>query len=119
MSSEMIELLAGIALGFIPFVIYLIAKEYPPKNINSFYGYRTNRSMKNEDTWQEANIYANRLFIPVGILTIIIAIICYAYSSRQIVAITGFSLAILSIAVLGITEWHLHKTFDKHGHRKQ
>lgn len=24
---------------------------HPPKNINGLYGYRTSRSMKNEDTW--------------------------------------------------------------------
>ncbi len=121
MSGEIIELLVGIALAFIPFVIYLIAKKYPPKNINSFYGYRTNRSMKNVDTWQEANTYTNRLFVPVGILTLItvlISAILPGVPLGRVTTITTCVLVTLSLSILGITEWHLYKTFDENGNKR-
>ncbi len=31
--------------------------KYPPKQVNNVLGYRTNMSMKNEETWKFANVY--------------------------------------------------------------
>ncbi|OOQ60597.1 SdpI family protein [Mucilaginibacter pedocola] len=48
-------------------IIFLIAgyiqKLYPPKKINALYGYRTDSSMKNQQTWDEGNRYSTALMI--------------------------------------------------------
>ncbi len=36
----------------------LILKKFPPRNINSLYGYRTGRSMKSQQAWDFAQLYS-------------------------------------------------------------
>lgn len=59
-------LLAGIVF----FVMGFITKKFPPKKINSFYGYRTNASIKNQEQWDFAQQFA-----PIKIMQIAIAMI--------------------------------------------
>ena len=64
--------LTGIIVTILGIIFYL----YPPKKINHLYGYRTKRSMRNQETWDAANRYSTVLMILAGILTIISGIIC-------------------------------------------
>ena len=41
-------------------------QKHPPKNINGFYGYRTSRSMKNQQTWDYAHRVCGKLWLRVG-----------------------------------------------------
>lgn len=41
--------------------------KYPPKQVNNVLGYRTNMSMKNEETWKFANVYWDILLIHITI----------------------------------------------------
>ena len=50
MSPE-VELLVSIGYVILIVLFAIIVKTYPPKKINHFYGYRTSRSMKNQETW--------------------------------------------------------------------
>ena len=55
----------------IPLVMVLFGRRFrrrPPKNINSFYGYRTAMSMKNQDTWRFAHAYCGRLWFRWGLI---------------------------------------------------
>lgn len=47
----------------------------PPKKINSFYGYRTRRSMQNNETWEFAHKFSGKIMFIVGILLLIVSII--------------------------------------------
>lgn len=47
----------------------------PPKKINSFYGYRTRRSMQNIETWEFAHKFSGKIMFIVGIILLIISII--------------------------------------------
>ena len=42
-------------IGPLMLVLSLIFFYFPPKKINLVYGHRTSMSMKNQDTWDEAN----------------------------------------------------------------
>lgn len=44
-----------------------ILRFFPPKKINSFYGYRTPRSMKNQENWDFAQKYAGQLMLSWGL----------------------------------------------------
>ncbi|WP_080873897.1 SdpI family protein [Oceanobacillus timonensis] len=55
-------------------VASIILKISSPDNINSIYGYRTKRSMKNQKLWDFAQKYSAKILIIVGILNILIGI---------------------------------------------
>ncbi|RYU89560.1 SdpI family protein [Mucilaginibacter terrigena] len=62
-------------IGLIFILAGLIQKRYPPKKINSLYGYRTTRSMKNQQNWDEGNSYSTRLMIKCGLILFVAGII--------------------------------------------
>ncbi|MEF9934742.1 MAG: SdpI family protein [Clostridium sp.] len=87
--------------------------KFPPKSINSFYGYRTSRSMKNEEVFAEANSYSGKLIINTGFIYISIAIfmIGLTYEFENLFWVTywgiiGFVLIFLGVVFLK-TESHL------------
>ena len=82
MSYEIFILpLLTISIGYIMF-------NYPPKKINHFVGYRTFRSMKNENNWIFANKYCGKSWIIIGIIMLIITIILFLLNHLKIVNIT-------------------------------
>ncbi|MDO4465741.1 MAG: SdpI family protein [Bacillota bacterium] len=48
---------------------------HPPKNINSFYGYRTTRSMRNLDTWNFAHRICGKLWMQMGAILFVVSTI--------------------------------------------
>jgi uncharacterized membrane protein len=55
--------------------VSILFRLYPPKNVNSIYGYRTPSSMKNGDTWKKANDYSSSLFLKLSICLVIIQVV--------------------------------------------
>ncbi len=51
----------------------IIMTIFPPKKINSFYGFRTNRSMKNQENWDFAQQHFSRQLIFAGLITIFVS----------------------------------------------
>lgn len=58
-----------IIMGAICFIVGLIYKSFPPKNINYIYGWRTSLAMKNQETWKEAQKYGANLFVLGGLIS--------------------------------------------------
>jgi|SRR6056300_504377 uncharacterized membrane protein len=50
-------------IGSLLLVIFSIVKKFPPKKINSLYGYRTGRSMKSQEAWEFAQSYSTELML--------------------------------------------------------
>jgi len=46
-----------------------------PNHINIWYGYRTQRSMKNEDTWAFAHRHLGRTWMIVGAVMLVVSVI--------------------------------------------
>ena len=96
-----------------------------PKEINSFFGYRTVRSMKNHDTWKFAHRYAGRLFFIVGLATLVPTVAAQIpfYNSPDnvigtiSVIIMSVQLAIIVLSLIP-TEIALKKNFNDDGTRK-
>ena len=62
----------------IPVLMIVIGKVFiknPPKTINRIYGYRTSRSMKNQNTWNFAHLYCGKLWWKIGWVMLPLAII--------------------------------------------
>ncbi len=105
--------------GVIILVVALLYKFFPPKRQNWIYGYRTSTSMKNEETWNEANKYAANLMVIISIATIIIGSLVYIlFPLKTGINLLGISLVSMLILIIVLTEIHLKNIFDKEGNRK-
>lgn len=94
------------------------------KTINNASGYRTKRSMKNQDTWDFAQKYCARISLYMVFPSLILAIVIMpTVISKSIDRIgwIGFGITIiqmLSFVVIVIsTEKALKNTFDESGNR--
>ncbi|HBA67867.1 MAG TPA: hypothetical protein DCZ40_00690 [Lachnospiraceae bacterium] len=62
----------------IPILMIVIGKvfiNHPPKKVNGIYGYRTSRSMKNQDTWNFAHLYCGKLWWKIGWIMLPLSVI--------------------------------------------
>ncbi len=96
--------------------------KHPPKEVNSLVGYRTRRSMQNEDTWRFANEYAGKLFWKLGIWMLIPSVLLPLVTlGKDESTIADFGVVLLMIqcaimvAAIFPTEWALKRTFDEEG----
>ena len=96
-----------------------------PKKINYIFGYRTDMSMKNRETWEFAHKYMGKLWFRLGFLLIPITVIPMLFvlgNSENVVAtvglIVGFVNTVTLIVPIFFTEKALNKAFDKDGNRK-
>ena len=85
-----------------------------PKEINYIFGYRTNMSMKNKDTWEFAHKYMGKLWFRLGWMLIPISVIPMLF----VIGKGEDIVLIILIAPIFPTEKALKKTFDKDGNRK-
>ncbi|MCY7781213.1 MULTISPECIES: SdpI family protein [unclassified Bacillus (in: firmicutes)] len=60
--------MAGLVGGGLMIIAGILIKLFPPKSINSMYGYRTRLSMTDHILWNEANRYSASLMILSGLV---------------------------------------------------
>ncbi len=92
----------------------------PPGKINWIYGYRSKRSMKNQDTWDFAHRYVGRVWLKWGMgagFASLILWMLFPYGEPMISIIMYGQLFCLLFPVI-LTESALKKTFTKDGQRK-
>ena len=96
----------------------------PPKKINSFFGYRTSRSMRNQETWFYAHRYLGKLWKLLAPMLAVLAIVPMALTygkTNDEMSTVGLIVCFVQLALLlcslPITEQYLKRTFDEHGRR--
>lgn len=96
-----------------------------PKEINRLIGYRTKRSMQNQDTWKFAHDYCGRLWWIIGwiiLLPSVVVQIPFLKSTYEVIGIVGAAILLVQLAVLLIsifpTESALKRTFSDDGTRR-
>jgi uncharacterized membrane protein len=106
----LIPFLIGITL----LVAGLILLNYPPKKINSLYGYRTASSMKSKERWDFAQRYSSIELIKISALLVLFSLIgIIYYPSKGLAMVLAFILLLLSIVILIIrVEKAIKKRFD-------
>ncbi|MCE2613793.1 SdpI family protein [Flavobacteriaceae bacterium D16] len=108
LSPSLIVILAG-----------LIWQQFPPKKINHLYGYRTQRSMKNQQTWDYANRIGPVMFIKTGSYLLLIGVLAYWLSEPTgAIWISGVTMVVGLIAGVIACERKLEKRFDAEGNPK-
>ena len=113
----------------IPIILIVFGRvlwKHCPKKVNVFYGYRTNRSMKNVDTWRFANEYCGKLWWKIGwiILVPFAAVqIPFYHNDDDTIGLVGLVISAVQIGILVAslfpTEAALKKTFDDEGNRRE
>ena len=101
------------------FFMSIIFYYFPPKKINSIYGYRTHRTIQNRTVWDFANRlfgiillkYSGISFIAALILTFINEALMNSWFSM------AFMIFTLLVAIIS-TEKELNKNFDDEGNKK-
>jgi|SRR5690606_7511321 len=108
-------LIIPVSYGLISIVAGFIMLKFPPKKINSLYGYRTSSSMKSQERWNFAQIYSSKEMIKLGFLISLCGLIgLIYYPNEKTATILGLSLMILTIIVLLIrVELAIKKKFKQ------
>ena len=115
----------GLLIGILlPAVLVLLSgflwQRFPSKKINHLYGYRTRRSMQNQQTWDYANRIGPVMFIKTGIYLIIIGVLAYwLFSPNTAILISIVAMVVGLIAGLISCEQKLAQHFDEKGNPKQ
>ena len=96
-----------------------------PHNINSTFGYRTKRSMMNEDTWKFAHLYIGKLWFICGLIILLPSVAVMLFVLGKEVNTVGTVGAILvfvqMLPMFGTiipTEKALKKNFDEYGRHR-
>jgi uncharacterized membrane protein len=98
-------------------VVGLIFYKFPPKYGSIYSGYRTSRSKKNIEIWNEANKYSAKLLITyscVNLLSVILLLLIFRNSSGVLTIIVLLSLVLSTMSILLMvlfTENHLKNTY--------
>jgi uncharacterized membrane protein len=110
-------MLYSLIFGLVTLGFGIIPKIVRPRKINSWYGYRTPLSQKNQDTWDEGNKYYANQHIVAGVILIILGKIGFIalQGKGYLVPLVAF-LPVLYFTVF-TTEKHLKKVFDSNGMR--
>ena len=90
-------LLAGIIFIIVGAIMY----QFPPKKINSLYGYRTAQSMKNQKNWDFAQVYGSKALGVFGLILLIISFTrtFFSFNNDQH-ALFGLFILIVGIAIM-------------------
>jgi len=81
--------------GILITAIGWVYMKYPPKKVNRLYGYRTRRSMANQEIWDYANILGAKMILYLGLILLVLGTILYfLYPVDHIIMITTFTLLI-------------------------
>lgn len=74
-----------------------------PTKINRLFGYRTKKSMRNEDTWKFAHKYIGNLWLVEGLILIILSVVsmlCVIEKNDVIVIVVSLTLCIVEIIAI-------------------
>lgn len=101
-------------IGAIFIIAGLIMLIFPPKKINSLYGYRTPRSMKNIDNWNFAQKFSAKLMMIGGFVTLSIGIFETIFDmDEEVINLSGLIILILFAVILIIITEIKIKKFEK------
>lgn len=80
-------------------IIFFITYRFPPKKINSLYGYRTSRSMKNQNNWEFAQSFSSIQFLKSSVVLLLVSLIrLYLDLNKTLYTVLAFAFLALSLA---------------------
>ena len=99
------------------FLRYEVAN--PPSWSARWRGYKTSSSLRNPQTWHEANTYAYRWLGRLIKSTLVLQLGVLLFTSLDTaLAFTAGYIVVGSLCLLPLTEWHMHRIFSADGIRR-
>src|SRR5690554_6902892 len=96
-----------------------------PRNVNTFFGYRTPLSMKNKATWEFAHHYLGKLWWITGWITLVPSLIVMLFLWGETGCRIGWISIFLSLVQVAALFWPIYptekalkRTFNQDGERK-
>lgn len=90
---------------------------FPPKKISGFYGYRTNKTIKNDYIWNYANLFFGKHLLIYSVISFVFTMILAFIN--PIISWQPMAIMLLAIAVSVIkTEQELFNNFDEDGKKR-
>jgi uncharacterized membrane protein len=113
---------------FIPIIMLtfgIVFRKKGPKKINGIFGYRTEMSMKNRETWDFAHVYCARIWTMIGLLLFFPSALAGLATARLeggvkgviLIIIVTMQILILILSVF-VVERVLKLNFDQDGNRR-
>ncbi len=119
MSSPLTPIVALVVSDLFMITVAMKFRFSPPKGSNHIYGYRTPLSMKNPDTWEEANTFSSKcLIVLIAILVTGQLIALPFFSFTEVFRFSIAYIVTTGFVILLFTEVRLHKYFNEDGTRK-
>lgn len=101
------------------FFLSIVFNYFPPKKINRFYGYRTHKSMLNQDIWDFANGVFNKTLISYAAGSFAVALLLAYLNPEMMTNWAPMALLFFTVIVcIYKTEQEIKKHFDDEGKRK-
>ena len=102
----------------------VVCKKNPPKKINSWYGYRTSRSMASQEAWDFAHQVCGRIWRRWGIVMLPVSVLLLLpVLGRDVSAVGIWACVLVTVqcvvlfATIFPVERALKENFDQYGHR--
>jgi uncharacterized membrane protein len=105
MTDFLMLILVGLALFLIGFAFKL----YPPKKINPWAGFRTRLAMSSQVLWDEANRFASRLYIKIGLLSMALGAIFFVLGLAEYFWIVYAATIFFALVSIPYVDRHLKK----------
>lgn len=126
MGYYIVMFIVAILIPIVMIIAGYMMDQHTPKRINGVYGYRTARSMKNQETWEFAHHYCGKLWLKIGIGMLAVTVIVmlpFIGRSDDVISVAVCILETLQVAGLVAsifpTENALKKNFDDAGNRRE
>ena len=121
MASRIIMAVCMVLVPSLVLLFGVLLRKHPPER-NALFGYRTRRSMRDQETWSFAQAYIGKLWIPLGaVLLTASAVVTAVFWSKDVnvfgKAVEAASYAQIAVMLLTIpiTERALKKKFENEG----
>ena len=112
----------------IPLVMLFFGRRFltkPPKSINSLYGYRTARSMKNQQTWDFAHRVCGKIWFWAGLILLPVSLVAMLFSwGRSVEEIGMWCIPVMAVQLVVLVgsifpvERALKRNFDQFGRKR-
>jgi len=102
-------------IGVLFLVIGVFLLKFPPKKINSLYGYRTSRSMQSHEAWHFSQKYSSKILTVVGVVYSVLGVgsLFFPKLDDMISALISISIVLSGVFIMFYkTERQLAKRFD-------
>lgn len=125
MGTRIVMLCCTILIPGLVLLFGAILRKKTPREINAVFGYRTRRSIQNQETWDFAQRYLAKIWMPAGAVMLAVSAAAAILFFRKDLHTFGVAVEVLTYVQLAavllsipLTEHALKREFDENGKKR-